>query len=116
MMLGMHQLQNAATAVATIEAVLGTTDEDAWAIEDGMGNAELNGRAEQLTRHPLVIVDGAHNKDSMEALVATVERHFDFERCLFVIGANGDKNVGAMLDAIKPLGPKAIIEIGRASC
>jgi dihydrofolate synthase/folylpolyglutamate synthase len=109
MMLGMHQLQNAATAVATIEAVLGTTDEDAWSIEDGMGNAELNGRAEQLTRHPLVIVDGAHNQESMEALVATVERHFDFDRCLFVLGTNGDKNVGAMLDAIKPLAPKAII-------
>jgi dihydrofolate synthase / folylpolyglutamate synthase len=109
MMLGMHQLQNAATAVATIESVLGTTDEDAWAIEDGMGNAEISGRVEQLTRHPLVVVDGAHNRDSMKALVATLERHFDFERCLFVLGCNTDKNVGAMLDVIAPLSPKAII-------
>jgi len=109
MMLGLHQLQNATTAVATIEAVLGTTDEDAWAVEDGMGNAEIVGRAEQLTRHPLVVVDGAHNKESMQALVATLERHFDFDKCLFVIGANSDKNMAAMLDVIKPLSPKAIV-------
>jgi dihydrofolate synthase/folylpolyglutamate synthase len=109
MMLGLHQLQNVTTAVATVESVLGTTDEDVWAVEDGVGNAEIVGRAEQLTRHPLVVVDGAHNKESMQALTATLERHFDFDKCLFVIGANGDKNMGAMLDVIKPLSPKAII-------
>lgn len=109
MMLGMHQLDNAATAVATIEAVLGFTDEDSWAVEDGIGNAEVPGRLEQLTRHPLVVVDGAHNRESMEALVAALERHFDFERCLFVLGANSDKNVAEMLQAIKSLSPRYII-------
>jgi dihydrofolate synthase/folylpolyglutamate synthase len=109
MMLGMHQLQNAATAVATIESVLGSTDEDAWAIEDGVGNAEIVGRAEQLTRHPLVVVDGAHNKESMEALAATLERHFDFEDSIFVIGANSDKNMSAMLDVVARFKPKAVI-------
>lgn len=109
MMLGIHQLQNAATAVATVESVLGTTDEDAWAIEDGIGNAEIAGRAEQLTRHPLVVVDGAHNKESMDALVDTLERHFDYDNCFFVIGANSDKNMAEMMDSVKRMAPRSVI-------
>lgn len=115
LMLGRHQLENIATAVATVENVLGTSDEDAWAIEDGVGNVEVAGRLEQLTRHPLVVVDGAHNQDSMESLVAALERHFDFERCFFVIGANSDKNMASMLDVIKTLSPECIIATRSAS-
>lgn len=110
MMLGEHQLENALTAVATIEALFPKLEEDdRYAIEDGISSAEIAGRMEQLTRHPITVVDGAHNGESMNALVVGLERHFDFDNLVFIVGVNGDKNIVDIIEAIKKAEPKAVI-------
>lgn len=109
-MLGMHQLHNAATAVAVAEQLvaLGTRVGEE-VIEHGIANVEVAGRIEQLTRHPITVVDGAHNGESMHALVDAIERHFDYEEFVCVLGVNQDKKLTEILAAIKRLEPKVVI-------
>lgn len=109
-MLGMHQLENAATAVVTAEALSNAAPKiDKQSIEKGIANAEIAGRMEQLTRHPLTLVDGAHNGDSMLALTDAIDRHFDFDDVIVVLGVNNDKNLGEILDALKEIQPTTLI-------
>ncbi|MBI4188745.1 MAG: bifunctional folylpolyglutamate synthase/dihydrofolate synthase, partial [Chloroflexi bacterium] len=61
-LLGRHQLDNAATAVAALEVLI----EKGFAISGesmAKGLAQVNwpGRLQVLSRHPLLVVDGAHN-------------------------------------------------------
>ncbi len=109
-MLGLHQLQNAATALAVAEAITAVAPEITLdTIRDGIANAEVAGRIEQLTRHPITVVDGAHNGESMRALMSALDRHFDYEEFVCVIGVHQDKNLGEILQAIKELEPKILI-------
>jgi dihydrofolate synthase/folylpolyglutamate synthase len=109
-MLGMHQLDNCATAVAACEAIMDVAPNvTPDMIEDGIANVEMPGRIEQLTRKPITVIDGAHNGESMHALVAALDRHFDYENFVCILGVNQDKDLGEMLAALKKLEPKMII-------
>ncbi len=96
-MLGRHQLENAATAVAAVE-VLRERGHDipADAIVDGIARTRVSGRMEVMGQAPLIVADGAHNGESAKALAQALRDYFEWERCFFVIGAAVDKDVRAM--------------------
>jgi dihydrofolate synthase/folylpolyglutamate synthase len=96
-MLGYHQLQNAATAVAAAEAIRArghTITEQA--IVDGIAHTRVPGRLEVMGQKPLIVADGAHNEESAEALAKALKEYFSWRRCFLVIGCTRDKDVRAM--------------------
>ncbi|GMV85960.1 MAG: dihydrofolate synthase [Dehalococcoidia bacterium] len=96
-MLGYHQLQNAATAVAAAEAIRArghTISEQA--IVDGIGHTRVPGRLEVMGQKPLIVADGAHNEESAEALARALKEYFNWRRCFLVIGCTRDKDVRGM--------------------
>lgn len=96
-MLGFHQLQNAATAVAAAEAIRArgyTISEQA--IVDGIAHVRVPGRLEVMGQKPLIVADGAHNGESAEALARALKEYFSWRRCFLVIGCTRDKDVRAM--------------------
>ena len=96
-MLGFHQLQNAATAVAAAEALRSrghTIPEQA--IVDGIAHTRIPGRLEVMGQKPLIVADGAHNAESAEALARALKEYFNWRRCFLVIGCTRDKDVRAM--------------------
>ncbi len=96
-MLGYHQLQNAATAVAAAEAIRArghTITEQA--IVDGIAHTRVPGRLEVMGQKPLIVADGAHNEESAEALARALKEYFNWRRCFLVIGCTRDKDVRAM--------------------
>jgi dihydrofolate synthase/folylpolyglutamate synthase len=100
-MAGQHQAANAALAVVAARqlAARGVAVDDA-AILRGLARARLPARLEVVGQRPLVVVDGAHNVASMEALVAAVGP--PLARCrprVLVFAASRDKQVEAMLAA-----------------
>ena len=103
-LLGDHQMENAACAVAALEA-LGTPKE---AITSGLGKVRLSGRLEVLRQEPLVVVDGAHNIDSAAALREALRQCFDFERTILIIGTSSDKDVAGMVRELAPAFKTAI--------
>jgi dihydrofolate synthase/folylpolyglutamate synthase len=96
-MLGRHQVQNAATAVAVVDALRKRGhDISEQAIADGIARARLRGRLEVMGQKPLVVADGAHNGESAEMLAEALKEYFTWKRCYLVLGTLGDKDVRAM--------------------
>ncbi|HRT09086.1 MAG TPA: cyanophycin synthetase, partial [Candidatus Paceibacterota bacterium] len=45
---------------------------------------------------PTIVADGAHNHESAQALSQALQHFFKAKQCVFVIGVNNDKNIGAI--------------------
>ncbi|KPJ49508.1 MAG: hypothetical protein AMJ38_03235 [Dehalococcoidia bacterium DG_22] len=103
-LLGAHQLENAATAVATIDALrkggVAILEES---ISEGLSRLSWPGRLEVLRDKPLIVVDGAHNGHSARRLRQALRDYFSFDRAILVIGVSGDKTIGAMAEELAPL-------------
>ena len=115
-LLGSHQAQNAAVALALLDALA----EDAQrrgaalaiteaAIRTGFGAARWPGRMELLptTRYGPVLLDGAHNPAGARALAAALAE-LGLRGFPLVFGAMHGKQVGAALRALAPLEPTVI--------
>ena len=110
-MLGAHQVDNARTALATLD-VLGMTGFalDPANVNRGLAETRWHCRTELVrTRSGVpVLLDGAHNDASAAALAATIIEHPQLQgrRVCLVLGATAGHDVGAVareLRAIKPL-------------
>jgi dihydrofolate synthase/folylpolyglutamate synthase len=104
-LLGEHQLENAATAVACLEA-LGIPKEG---IVSGLAQVQWQGRLEVLRQEPLLIVDGAHNADSARRLREALEQLFHFRRAILIMGTSCDKDIAGTIAELVPLFDTAII-------
>lgn len=96
-MAGPHQVINAGV-VAVAARML---DRIGWPIPEaavaaGIRDTRLPARVEIRARRPLLIVDAAHNVDSMKALMAAIAPLAGRPRVL-VFAASGDKQIEAML-------------------
>jgi dihydrofolate synthase/folylpolyglutamate synthase len=103
-LLGAHQLENAATAVAAIDALgSGGVAVSEQSIGEGLSRLSWPGRLEVLTDKPLIVVDGAHNGDSARRLRQALRDHFSFERAILVMGVSGGKTIADMAGELAPL-------------
>jgi dihydrofolate synthase/folylpolyglutamate synthase len=103
-LLGAHQLENAATAVAAIDALRsGGASVFEESIGEGLGWLSWPGRLEVLRDKPLIVVDGAHNGDSARRLRQALRDHFSFERAILVMGVSGGKTIADMAEELAPL-------------
>jgi dihydrofolate synthase/folylpolyglutamate synthase len=101
-MAGEHQVKNAATALAAIEllrksSIIKINQEG---LCKGMKAAAMKGRFEILGGNPCFILDGAHNREGVEALIHAVDRHFFGKKILYVVGILADKEVDKMVDCM----------------
>ena len=98
---GAHQAANAAVALATVEAFVGTSlDEEV--VRNAFANVKSPGRLEILHRDPTVIVDAAHNPHGTRALANTLKTEFDFESIFCVLAILGEKDVAGVLYELEP--------------
>jgi len=108
-LLGEHQIENAAVAVAVLE-LLGV---DARAIAAGLRNVQWPGRLEILQREPLIVADGAHNVDSANRLVQSLKGYFKYERLILIIGMSSDKDIAGIVDTLAPACDEVIVTCSR---
>ena len=102
-LLGRHQAQNAAVALA----VIGELRRQDWqiseeAVRTGLATARCPARIEILSRRPTIIVDAAHNRASVEALVATLAESFNPRRRILIFATTQEKDIRGMLEATVP--------------
>ena len=109
-LIGQHQLDNAATAVAALE-VLAERDFNISrdSITDGLARVDWPGRLQILSHHPLIVADGAHNPDSARRLKQSLEQYFDFDRAILVIGTSVDKDIASIVSQLVPLFSRVIV-------
>ena len=109
-LLGDHQLENAATAVAATEALVSLgTSISSQNIAQGLSQVSWPGRLQILNREPTVVVDGAHNAYSMSKLVEAVKEYFDYKRCFVIFGTSCDKDISGMVQELESLSNHIII-------
>jgi len=102
-LLGQHQVENAATAVAVLDQVrLAGFKITRKNIKKGFSQVYWPARFEILRENPPVVIDSAHNGDSIDRLVATIDEYFPNLPFILVFGASADKSMGDMLNAILP--------------
>jgi len=103
-LLGKYQLDNATCAVAALELLEEQNPQvTAESITKGLASVRWEGRLQVLNRHPLVVVDGAHNVDSAQKLKQSLEQYFEFDRAILIIGFSADKNVASIITELVPL-------------
>ncbi len=130
-LLGEHQLRNAATVLAIVEALrdrgIRIPEE---AVAAGLSNVEWPARFEVLRHEPLFILDGGHNPQCAEALIENIEAYIlprctrnafknlpadtcadtgsglsqDKKQITFLIGMLADKDYHRTLELLKPYG------------
>lgn len=100
-LLGKHQLENTAAAVAALEVLREkghSIPEET--MKEGFASVVWPCRMEVLDRNPLVVADGAHNVYSMEVLLDSVLKQLSYRRLLLVVGFSRDKSVGDMVQRL----------------
>lgn len=105
-LLGRHQITNAATAVAAVEAseALHGFKIPEQAIRSGLEAATLPGRLEVVQDSPRVILDGAHNAQKIRSLVKSLQKLFDWDRMILVVGMLQTKDSSTILRELATLG------------
>jgi len=59
------------------------------------------------------VVDGAHNPDSARKLRQSLERYFDYDHAILVIGTSSDKDIAGVISELFPLFDKVIVTCSR---
>jgi dihydrofolate synthase/folylpolyglutamate synthase len=100
---GAHQAQNAALALAAVEAFLGGDDPlDAELVAEAFGNVTSPGRLEIIRRSPTIVLDAAHNPHGAAAVVAALEDSFVFSPLIGVVAVMADKDYEGVLAELEP--------------
>ncbi|MCE5244985.1 MAG: bifunctional folylpolyglutamate synthase/dihydrofolate synthase [Desulfobacteraceae bacterium] len=109
-LIGPHQAQNAATAVATLEVLekYGDFVLDREALAGGLASTRWPARLEVLQRQPLIVLDGAHNVPGAEALREALKRSFAYRRLHLVLGVMADKDIKGIFRRLLPLAETVI--------
>jgi len=103
---GEHAARNAAAAIVALEAFL-----DRPIAEDparrALAETPSPGRLEVVGRHPLVVLDGAHNPAGAQAIAAALPEAFTWGRLHLVMAVSANKDVDGIVEAVAPLVDRA---------
>lgn len=103
---GPHQAENAALALAAVEAFFGAGAQrmlDVEAIREGFASVVVPGRLERVRSTPTVFVDAAHNPHGAQALADALDADFGFRNLVGVVGVMQDKDARGILAALEPV-------------
>jgi dihydrofolate synthase/folylpolyglutamate synthase len=102
---GAHQAQNAACALAAVEAFLGGGRDglDGEAVRAAFAGVGSPGRMEVLRRNPTVLIDAAHNPAGARAVAEAISEEFTFGCLVAVVAVLRDKDVPGILEELEPV-------------
>jgi dihydrofolate synthase/folylpolyglutamate synthase len=110
---GAHQAQNAACALAAVEAFFGanasTGPLDIETVRAAFASVRSPGRLETVRAAPTVILDSAHNPHGMAASVAALSEGFHFRKLVAVVAVLAGKDVRGMLDLLEPVVDEIVV-------
>jgi len=101
---GAHQGQNAALALAAVEAFLGGDEPlSEEVVKEAFAEVTSPGRLEVVRRSPTIVLDAAHNPHGAAAVVEALEDSFAFSPLIGVVGVMADKDYEGLLAALEPV-------------
>jgi dihydrofolate synthase/folylpolyglutamate synthase len=79
------------------------------AMIDGLRGVDWPGRLEMVSLSPRVILDGAHNPAGALVLKESLEKEFQYQHLILLIGIMKDKDIQSMLHLLAPLADRIIL-------
>ncbi len=103
---GVHQIGNTITALFALEVLIQECGLplNRKLIVEGLAKTSHVGRLEKLSDDPLILIDGAHNAEGMDALCRSVKPFLRGKKTLFILGILKDKEFRKMLKSALSLG------------
>lgn len=101
-LMGQFQLENATLALAALELLQeqGVAWDEA-ALREGLRSVYWPARIEVVGHNPTVVVDGAHNTDSMEKLLEALHSSFTMHRLIIVLSVARDKDLAGIAEVLR---------------
>jgi dihydrofolate synthase/folylpolyglutamate synthase len=100
---GAHQAENAAVALAAVEAFVGGSQPlDDELVRAAFARATSPGRLEIVRTGPTIVLDAAHNPHGAEAAAEALEDSFSLDPLIGVVGVMADKDAEGLLAAFEP--------------
>ena len=96
---GAHQIENAKTAIAALEYLDkdGSISVGSGCIAMGFEKAVNPARLELLSENPVVLLDGAHNPNGIEALKEAVNKFLPGKKIICITGMLADKDIDSSI-------------------
>ena len=107
--MGAHQAENAATAIATVEMFLGGRPIADEILRSAISDVVSPGRLQVLSREPLVVLDGAHNPAGLRSLAKAVEFQFSSPKRIALVAMAGDKDLASSCDELNQIFDKFVV-------
>lgn len=108
-LMGFHQGKNAAMAIVAAEQLSENWKKlEKEKIIQGIESCQWEGRLEIVSRHPLIILDGAHNEEGADALKSYI-RDFISSPIILVFAMMRDKKITKISEILFPLAKKIIL-------
>jgi len=106
---GEHQALNCGLALAILDRLRERGFEiDETTVIEGLAGLVIPGRMELAWTEPRILLDGAHNAASLQALMRSIGAHVPYDSMVIVFGCGEDKDVDALLDQVS-LGADKVI-------
>lgn len=106
--MGGFQIANAATAIAAVERHLARALDPA-PLRSAVAAVRVPGRLEVVAAEPIIVLDGAHNADGMEALAASISDLVGDRPVVAVVSIFDDKDISAMCATLATFAPTAVV-------
>lgn len=104
-MIGQHQHENAALAITTLIEMYqrGMIQLNFNTMIEAIEHTTWSGRIEKVQEQPLILIDGAHNKESIDALVDTLKQYYSDKKIDVLFAAIDGKPIGKMMSSIEEI-------------
>jgi len=99
---GEHQAINCTLALNMLDVLKsrGFPIDDQQAMA-GLENVNLAGRIQVISEEPRIIVDGAHNAASIDALMRAIGQHIPYDSMIVIFGCQKDKDISGMIRRVQ---------------
>lgn len=106
---GEHQAANCSLALTVLDTLkgLGIEIDDQVAME-GLSRVRLAGRMQMVCEEPRILVDGAHNAASMDALMRAIGQNITYDSMVVIFACHKDKDIDGIIRRLQLGADKAI--------
>ncbi|MBN2138959.1 MAG: bifunctional folylpolyglutamate synthase/dihydrofolate synthase [Sedimentisphaerales bacterium] len=99
---GKHQAINCGLALAMLDKLKSSGyNIDNNRTSEGLKQVTLSGRMEMIHEDPRIMIDGAHNAASIEAIIHAIGQNIPYDSMVVIFGCNNDKDVRGMLSTLQ---------------
>lgn len=108
---GQYQAENAALAIAAVEAFIGGAEHKLMddVVRVAIADASSPGRLQVVNRDPLTILDAAHNPDGAASLAQALVEYFAAPRAVGVLAVLAEKDAAGVLRELADSFEKVVI-------